>query len=129
MELKRFEGSKEEWDCIFPGYCGYMRLYYQRHCWFPVWFENKEAVGCIPDDVQDATDKQCRKLAERWPGGCDFRMRNDVRSFMAEISSDSGRHLLETEDEHYRYLVLLDIRFGNMDYPIRVHTYWKGKGK
>lgn len=127
MKLKKYEGIVEEWNKIMPGYCGYMRMYYRSKCWYPNWFQEEKTTDLFSEDAYEAANSVCRELAESWPDGCNYQMRKEVKAYNAEISGSNGIHLLESDTEDFRYLICIDTRYGNADYPVRVHTYRKEK--
>ncbi|XBX10646.1 hypothetical protein QMP26_41660 (plasmid) [Enterocloster clostridioformis] len=126
MEINKYEGIVTEWKKILPGYCGYMRLYYRGKTWYPGWFPEDRTTDLFSAEAHTETNALCRELAEHWPGGCNYQMCSDVKTYKAEIRGSHGRYLLETESDDFRFLIYIDIRYGDLDYPIRVHTYRKG---
>lgn len=126
MEIKKFKGILTEWKSIMPGYCGYMRMYYRGKAWYPAWFSEDRSTDMFTAEAQTEANGLCRELAEHWPGGCNDQMRRDVKTYNAEIGGSRGRYLLETESNDFKFLIYIDTRYGNSDYPIRVHTYRKG---
>lgn len=103
---------------------GYWRMYF-RGGWDGRWF---------PESDKDMTkfeikglDNIINYIANRWKKGCDYFMEDEVKSLYTEWGGDS-RYLVCPKGND-NYLVMIDTKYGNGDYPCRIYVYREMESK
>lgn len=130
MKLKKYNVILTKWSDILPGYCGYYRMYYRRG-WDGRWFTETGNTSIDGGNTQLSPDEMeefrtiYEEITKRWPCGCNYNMERDIKSYQAEIPGNPSTHLLETEGTLLRFLVSINLLYGNADYPIRIYIYRK----
>ena len=113
-DLRNIEGKE---------FVGYWRMYF-RGGWAGRWM----LEGNKPDDIDCiGVDQIIDYICERFPKGCNWEMKD----FMSKNFSARGgkeRYLVKPFlSEHYK--VMIDTKYGNEDYPVRVYCYREKKGE
>lgn len=102
---------------------GYYRMYF-RGGWYGRWFSAEKN-----DDDMQLTEKDkvgithiIEYLVSEYPKGCDWLMQKNMKERYATWRGEENRYLLiPLMSEHYK--VLVDTKYGNGDYPIRIYVY------
>lgn len=99
---------------------GYHRLYFRDKKWNGTFISNDECKFPL-DEVEYAAIKELKRaICIFWPRGANWKMEEDMR--LAGFITDSKRFSLRVKNNPDIYL-LVDLRFGNADYPIRIYSY------
>lgn len=123
--LLGFENDNTEDLREIPGkkLVGYWRMYY-RNGWAGRWMyegsDRPDAVDCM--GVNKIIDWVC----DTFPNGCDFYMQ-DYCSLHYDTWGDPTRYLIKPLRSDI-YKVMIDTKYGNGDYPIRVYVYKDVRG-
>ena len=99
-------------------FVGYYRMYF-RGGWYGRWFIEPR---------MNPTELECKGIDEiigwfweKYPKGCDYFMRSEFETVWEKWDGDE-RYLLKPFMSDY-YKVLVDTKYGNGDYPVRIYLY------
>lgn len=95
---------------------GYFRLYF-RNGWYSKWFSHSES----PDEYDCAGAYEIVKwFSDNFKGGCDYYMKDFFKTVFSSIIEN--RYLIKPYVSEV-YKIVVDMTYGNEDYPIRIYVY------
>lgn len=115
-----FDNDETEELAKVPGkeLIGYFRVYF-RGGWHGRWFLNTGCMPCEKDYV--AIRRILDHMTLNFPHGCSW----DMREYMAakyKKWGDEERYLIRPFMSDY-YKIMVDTKYGNGDYPLRIYVY------
>lgn len=99
-------------------YFGYFRMYFRSGTWQGKWME---ANGEIEDIVCHGIDEIIKWLSDNFPHGCNWEMDEHFKENYPTWGIEDRYLIFPIMSEHYK--VLVNTRYGNGDYPVRIYVY------
>lgn len=103
-------------------FIGYYRMYF-RGGWCGRWFPAKDDNTDLQLSERDkiGISNIVKYISREYPKGCDWIMQEDTKE-KYPTWGENERYLLKPVRSE-RYKILVDTRYGNGDYPIRIYVY------
>lgn len=99
-------------------YFGYFRMYFRNGTWQGKWME---ANGEIKAIVYHGIDEIIKWLSDNFPHGCNWEMDEYFKENYPTWGDEDRYLIFPIMSEHYK--VLVNTRYGNGDYPVRIYVY------
>lgn len=99
---------------------GYWRMYFRDGNWNGRWFGSEN--GKLSDLEIYGLNNISQYISERWPNGCSFDMQDDVINNFDDCKIGEYRYYVKPMASN-NYILMLDLRYKNEDYPVRIYVY------
>lgn len=109
-------------------FVGYWRMYFN-HGYGGRWFNcngdtsiNGRCAKELKDDEIEKLNEIINYITDRWKGGCDYFMIEDLVKKFEAVENNENRYILEYEGSD-NHIIVIDTTYRNHDYPIRIYVY------